>query len=133
MSDSIAHEFTHMYQDQIMFRTDPKQFRQNYINRLMAQGKAQNISYDKEVVEQEANKLCTLFTRYYGDQPKIQKGTKEYEYAQKCFEWSGKYVNNDKKLYKDSFIESDARYRGKIMKNIFTLLWDKNQASLDSI
>ena len=133
MGDSIAHEFTHMYQDQIMYRTDKAKFKQNYINRLMEQGKAKKLSYKKEDVEREANKLCLLFENYYGSEPAIQKGTKEYEYAQKCFEWSGRYVNNDEKLYEQSFLESDAKQKGKIMQQIFSLLWNGKSAKVDSI
>lgn len=125
IADTISHEFTHMYQDQIMFKTDPKKFRDAYIAKLEAQIKAQkrtDVTIDD--IKAQADRVCLLFKNYFGDKPTIKKGSKEYDYAQKCFEWADKYVNDDDKLYRASFLENDAIKKGSIMKKIFSLIWD---------
>lgn len=133
MSDSIAHEFTHMYQDQIMFRTDPKRFKETYIEKLKKQVEAEKLSVTEDDIRAQADRVCTIFKNYYGDNPKIQQGTKEYEYAEQCFPWASRYVNADKELYQESFLENDARKKGAIMQNIIELIFNKNSATLRNI
>lgn len=117
---SIIHELTHAKQHEMAYRLDKKAFYDALKEARFS------LSKDKSYYEEITNEYIKEFERVYGDVwnrlPKIEKGSKEYELAQKYLEDIKHYIGGGKDThdkYMEQIVEQEAHGTAPLVDEIY--------------